>query len=97
VRTQAVRKLPGVDSVEVTLNRELLVVNDFVHSLIRRKSGNWKGNESLRRPLIIQSCRRCGVGTPRNESIRLRVMSESCELRYEKILIGTFMESFFAP
>ena len=24
-------------------------------------------------------------------------MSESCELTYEKILIGTFMEAFFAP
>ena len=35
VRTQAVRKLPGVDNVEVTLNRELLVGTDFVHSLIR--------------------------------------------------------------
>jgi len=37
VRTQAVRKLPGVDYVEVTLNRELLIGTDFVHSLIRRK------------------------------------------------------------
>ena len=37
VRTQALRKLPGVDSVEVTLNKELLVGNDFVNSLARRK------------------------------------------------------------
>jgi len=37
VRTQAVRKLPGVDNVEVTLNRELLVGTDFAHSLIRQK------------------------------------------------------------
>ena len=37
MRTQAVRKLAGVDSVEVTLNRELLVGTDFVHSLRRRK------------------------------------------------------------
>src|SRR3989441_4956184 len=37
VRTQAVRKLPGVDNVEVNLNRELLVGTDFAHSLIRRK------------------------------------------------------------
>src|SRR3989442_9098801 len=37
VRTQAVRKLPGVEDVEVTLNRELMVVTDFVHSLIRGK------------------------------------------------------------
>src|SRR5438093_4055969 len=35
VRTQAVRKLPGVDNVEVTLNRELLVGTDLAHSLIR--------------------------------------------------------------
>jgi len=38
VRTQAVRKLPGVDNVEVTLNRELLVGTDFLHSLIRAKA-----------------------------------------------------------
>jgi DNA-binding Lrp family transcriptional regulator len=37
VRTRAVRKLPGVDNVEVTLSRELLVGTDFLHSLIRRK------------------------------------------------------------
>ena len=37
MRIQAVRKLPGVDDVEVTLNRELLVGTDFVHSLIRGK------------------------------------------------------------
>jgi len=37
VRTRAVGKLPGVDNVEVTLNRELLVGTDFVHSLIRGK------------------------------------------------------------
>ena len=37
VRTQAVRKLSGVGSVEVTLNKELLVGKEFVHSLIRRK------------------------------------------------------------
>src|SRR2546425_2898039 len=37
VRTQAVRKLPGVDSVEVTLNKELLVGKEFVHSLIQGK------------------------------------------------------------
>lgn len=37
VRTQAVRKLPGVESVEVTLNRELLIDTGFAHSLIRRK------------------------------------------------------------
>ena len=37
VRTQAVRKLSGVDSVEVTLNKELLMGKEFVHSLIRGK------------------------------------------------------------
>ena len=37
VRTQAVRMLSGVDSVEVTLNKELLVGKEFVHSLIQGK------------------------------------------------------------
>jgi len=37
VRTQSVKRLPGVDNVEVTLNRELLAGTDFVHSLIREK------------------------------------------------------------
>jgi len=37
VRTQAVRKLPGVDNMEVTLDRELLVGTDFLHPLIRVK------------------------------------------------------------
>ena len=37
MRTQAAKKLPGVEDVEVTLNRELMVVTDFVHSLIRGK------------------------------------------------------------
>src|SRR2546428_13441915 len=43
VRTQAARKLPGVDNVEVTLNRELLVGTDFVHSLIRGKVREQEG------------------------------------------------------
>ena len=37
VRTQAVRKLAGVGNVEVSLNRELLVGREFVHSLLRGK------------------------------------------------------------
>jgi DNA-binding Lrp family transcriptional regulator len=37
LRTQAVRRLSGVDSVEVTLNKELMVGKEFVHSLIRQK------------------------------------------------------------
>ena len=42
VRTQALRKLSGVDSVEVTLNKELLVGKEFVHMLIRRKIRDWE-------------------------------------------------------
>jgi len=42
VRTQAVRELSGVDSVEVTLNKELLVGKEFVHMLIRRKIRDWE-------------------------------------------------------
>ena len=45
-RTQAAKKLPGVESVEVTLNRELLVATNFVHSLIRQKL---KAQEAIQR------------------------------------------------
>jgi len=41
-RTQAARKIPGVESVEVTLNRELLVATDHVHSLVREKIREWE-------------------------------------------------------
>jgi len=41
-RTQAARKIPGVESVEVTLNRELLVATDHVHSLVRKKIRQWE-------------------------------------------------------
>jgi DNA-binding Lrp family transcriptional regulator len=34
-KTRETKKLPGVESVEVTLNRELFVATDFIHSLIR--------------------------------------------------------------
>ena len=37
IRTQAVKKLGGVENVEVSLNRELLVAKEFVHSLLRGK------------------------------------------------------------
>lgn len=40
-RTRAVQKIPGVESAEVTLNRELLVAKDFVHSLIKEKMRDW--------------------------------------------------------
>ena len=40
-RTQAARKLLGVKSVELTLNRELLVGRDFLHAQIREKIRNW--------------------------------------------------------
>jgi len=36
-RTEKARKLPGVDSVRVTLNKELLAHNDFVRSLVRKQ------------------------------------------------------------
>jgi hypothetical protein len=35
--TQAVKKLSGVESVTITLNRELLVATDFLHSLVREE------------------------------------------------------------
>jgi DNA-binding Lrp family transcriptional regulator len=34
-KTRETKRLPGIKSVEVTLNRELFVATDFVHSLIR--------------------------------------------------------------
>ena len=36
-KTRVLGKLPGVDSVTVTLNRELLVATEFVHSLVRER------------------------------------------------------------
>ena len=36
-RTAQTSKLPGVRSVKVTLNREILVANDFIHSLVRER------------------------------------------------------------
>src|SRR3989454_7333766 len=47
VRTQAVRRLSGVDSVEVTLNKELLVGKEFVHSLIREKIREWERKREI--------------------------------------------------
>jgi DNA-binding Lrp family transcriptional regulator len=47
VRTQGLRKLYGVDSVEVTLNKELLVGKEFVHSLIRRKIREWERKREI--------------------------------------------------
>jgi len=36
-RTAQASKLPGMRSVKVTLNREILVATEFVHSLIRAR------------------------------------------------------------
>jgi hypothetical protein len=47
LRTLAVKKLPGVDDVEVTLNRELLVGTGFVHSLVRGKIRQQEGRQEL--------------------------------------------------
>ena len=41
-RTQAAKKLPGVEALEITLNRELLVARDFVHARIREKIRDWE-------------------------------------------------------
>jgi len=46
-RTQAARKILGVESVEVTLNRELLVATDHVHSLVREKIREWEDARRL--------------------------------------------------
>ena len=48
VKTQAARKLPGVDSVELTLNRELLVSRDFLHRQIREKIKRWECSRNSR-------------------------------------------------
>lgn len=45
-RTQAARKLPGVESVELTLSRELLVSKDFLHAKIREKIKEWEDSRS---------------------------------------------------
>jgi len=47
-RTAQTGKLPGVRSVRVTLNREILVATEFVHSLVRARIegfGAPKGSE----------------------------------------------------
>ena len=41
-RTQALSKLPGVTSVALTLNREILQATDFVHALVREKIQEWE-------------------------------------------------------
>jgi DNA-binding Lrp family transcriptional regulator len=41
-RTRALERLPGVSSVEVTLNREMLLGTRYVHSLIRKRIADWK-------------------------------------------------------
>lgn len=45
-KTQAARKLPDVDSVELTLNRELLVARDFLHAQIRDKVREWQDSRT---------------------------------------------------
>ena len=40
-RTRAARKLPGIESVELTINRELFVGRDFLHAQIREKIREW--------------------------------------------------------
>ena len=40
-RTQAARELPGVESVELTINRELFVGRDFLHAQIREMIRKW--------------------------------------------------------
>lgn len=40
-RTRAARKLPGVESVELTINRELFVGRDFLHAQIREMIRRW--------------------------------------------------------
>ena len=47
MRTLAVKKLPGIDNVEVTLNRELLVGTGFVHSLVRGKIRQQEGERQV--------------------------------------------------
>ena len=36
-KTRAISRLQGIQSVAVTLNRELLFANDFIHSLVRKR------------------------------------------------------------
>lgn len=36
-KIEAVEKLPGVENVTITLNRELFVATDFLHRLVREE------------------------------------------------------------
>ena len=47
IKMLAVKKLTGVDNVEVTLNRELLVGTGFVHSLVRGKIRQQEGEREV--------------------------------------------------
>ena len=53
-RTQALSKLPGVTSVALTLNREILPATDFIHALVREKIQEWEkarlGKSALKIP-----------------------------------------------
>ncbi len=48
-RTQAARRLSGVESVRVTLNRELMPGNEFVRSLVRERIRENVGKQSTAR------------------------------------------------
>jgi len=61
-RTQAVSRLPGVESVRVTLNRELLVGNEFVHSLVRERIQQWGEVAKAVMALGLFCLARCGTG-----------------------------------
>ena len=54
-RTQAARKIPGVGSVELTLNRELLVSKQFLHARIREEIREWEVSRTQwRQPILNQ-------------------------------------------
>jgi DNA-binding Lrp family transcriptional regulator len=47
VKTNQLKKIPGVDFVNVTLNRELFIGTDFVHTLVRERLESLRPLENL--------------------------------------------------
>ncbi len=52
-KTRALEKVQGVKSVEISLNREVLVSTDLRHSLIREEIMRLEKNRVLRKTLTV--------------------------------------------
>src|SRR5207248_7520711 len=85
--THALERLPGVNSVQLSLNREMLMATDYVHGLIREeisKHGKFvPEEENLRDPPA--------VALNRAESFRSHAGSK----RRDRSILGRIANEFF--